>query len=125
MMSQRLGEERRCCQSGRRTEALQQLLLTAQRRAPPTIPGTELQGFSQGETQRRGNGSRCRAWWACRWCVQWGLCSCCFAAAGAREIRPPANDDCEYTVHGYLAYEKTPTPLGPPWVPRHRATVGS
>jgi len=25
----------------------------------------------------------------------------------------------------YLAHKKTPTPLGPPYGPRHRATVGS
>ena len=29
------------------------------------------------------------------------------------------------TVQGYLAYNKTPTPLGTPWDPRHRPTVGS
>jgi hypothetical protein len=28
-------------------------------------------------------------------------------------------------VQGYLAHEKTPTPLGPPEDPRHRPTVGS
>ena len=26
---------------------------------------------------------------------------------------------------GYLAHKKTPTPLGPPYDPRHRPTVGS
>ena len=28
-------------------------------------------------------------------------------------------------VHGYLAHKKLPTPLGTPYGPRHRATVGS
>ena len=28
-------------------------------------------------------------------------------------------------LQGYLAHRKTPTPLGPPWDPRHRPTVGS
>ena len=28
-------------------------------------------------------------------------------------------------VQGYLAHNKTPTPLGPPQDPRHRPTVGS
>ena len=26
---------------------------------------------------------------------------------------------------GYLAHQKTPTPLGPPWDPRHKPTVWS
>ena len=29
------------------------------------------------------------------------------------------------TVQRYLAHEKSLTPLGPPWEPRHRPTVGS
>ena len=28
------------------------------------------------------------------------------------------------TLQGYLAHKKTPTPLGPPWDPRHGATIG-
>ena len=28
-------------------------------------------------------------------------------------------------VQGFLAHEKTPTPLEPPWDPMHRPTVGS
>jgi hypothetical protein len=28
-------------------------------------------------------------------------------------------------VQGYLAHKKTPTPLGTPWDPRQRPTVGS
>ena len=30
-----------------------------------------------------------------------------------------------HLLQGYLAHKKHPTPLGPPQVPRHRATVGS
>jgi len=29
------------------------------------------------------------------------------------------------SLQGYLAHKKTPTPLGPPYDPRHRPTVGS
>ena len=35
---------------------------------------------------------------------------------GRDELWFPAN------LHGYLAHQKTPTPLGPPWDPRHRPT---
>jgi len=28
-------------------------------------------------------------------------------------------------LQGYLAHQKKPTPLGPPWDPTHRPTVGS
>ena len=28
-------------------------------------------------------------------------------------------------LYANLAIKKTPTPLGPPWYPRHRSTVGS
>ena len=31
--------------------------------------------------------------------------------------------DCR--LQGYLAHEKMPTPLGPPYDPRYRPTVGS
>ena len=30
-----------------------------------------------------------------------------------------------YGIQGYLAHKKQPPPLGPPYDPRHRATVGS
>ena len=30
-----------------------------------------------------------------------------------------------HRLQGYLTHKKTPTPLGPPWHPRHRPMVGS
>ena len=39
-------------------------------------------------------------------------------------VRWPERPSCN-SVQGYLAHKKTPTPLRPPWDPRHRPTVGS
>ena len=39
--------------------------------------------------------------------------------------RPSTPNPRPQTLQGYLAYKKTPTPLGPPQDPRHRPTAGS
>ena len=37
----------------------------------------------------------------------------------------PSEVYCGFYLQGYLAHEKSPTPLGPPEDPRHRPTVGT
>ena len=43
------------------------------------------------------------------------------------DARTGENATCDTPgqLQGYLAHQKTPTPLGPPSDPRHRPTVGS
>ena len=50
-----------------------------------------------------------------------GACSCTIPRSGRRNN---LDEGCP-VLQGYLAHTKTPPPLGPPWGPRHRPTVGS
>ena len=47
------------------------------------------------------------------------------ASAHVGKILFKSNPMQNFNLQGYLAHEKTPTPLGPPWDPRQIPTVGS
>ena len=51
----------------------------------------------------------------------------CFATTPRLSLwdMPVWDGRSDLTIQGYLAHMKTPTPLGLPWYPRHRPTVGS
>ena len=47
----------------------------------------------------------------------------CRGSSNVEDSRPRMRE--EESLQGYLAHKKMPTPLGPPYDPRHRPTVGS
>jgi len=47
------------------------------------------------------------------------------ASSSSAPLPPAGGVPQDHNLHGHLAHKKTPTPLGPPWDPRHMPPVGS